>query len=297
MSAFVEKLAKASSENRSFVCVGLDPDPALMAIPDVLAFNKAIVDATKDLVCAYKPNLPFYEALGLEGLKALEGTISHIRKVAPDVIVLGDGKRGDIASTNVMYARALFEVWGFDAATVNAYGGGESLEPFFAHEDKGVFVWCRSSNPGAKEFQDMRLASDGFDRLTTRAGSMTLYEWMAQLASGWNARGNVGLVVGATYPEELARVRSLAPGMPILIPGVGAQGGDLERSVRAGLDSGRHNILVASSRGITYASKIGSTGSLEHRADFAEAARRAASELRERVNAVLKGEGRGWSSS
>ncbi len=287
MPTFVEKLARASRANRSLVCVGLDPDPALMAIPDVLEFNRAIVDATKDLVCAFKPNLPFYEALGLKGLKALEGTISHIREVAPGVIVLGDGKRGDIASTNIMYARALFEVWGFDAATVNAYGGGESLEPFLAHEDKGVFVWCRSSNPGAKEFQDMRLASE--------AGSMTLYEWMAQLASGWNSRGNVGLVVGATYPEELARVRSLAPGMPILIPGVGAQGGDLERSVRAGLDSGRHNILVASSRGITYASKVGSTGSLDRRADFAEAARRAASDLRERINAVLDGEGRGWS--
>ncbi len=130
MSSFVERLAAVSRHNRSLVCVGLDPDPDLMALKDVLKFNRAIIDATKDIVCAYKPNLPFYEALGLSGLEALAGTVAYIRRVAPDVQVVGDGKRGDIASTNVMYARALFDVWGFDAATVNAWGGGESLEPY-----------------------------------------------------------------------------------------------------------------------------------------------------------------------
>lgn len=278
MGRFVDRLQAASTLNRSLVCVGLDPDPALMAVPDVALFNRVIVDATKDLVCAYKPNLPFYEALGLPGLVALEKTVSHIRSVAPDVLIVGDAKRGDIASTNAHYARAMFEVWGFDAATVNAYGGGEALAPFLEYEDRGVIVWCRSSNPGAREFQDVRIASG--------EGELPLYEWMAKLASGWNTRGNVGLVVGSTYPDELGVVRARCPGMPILVPGVGAQGGDLESSVRLGLDEGRHNIMIASSRGITYASR--------DERDYAEAAREAARSLREWINRVLVEKGRGW---
>ena len=278
MSTFVERLAAASRAARSLVCVGLDPDPDLMAVPDVLEFNRAIVDATKDLVCAYKPNLPFYEALGLQGLKALEGTVSHIRSAAPDALVIGDGKRGDIGSTNVKYAKALFEVWGFDAATVNGYAGVESLEPFFEYPSKGVFVWCRSSNRGAQEFQDLSLSLE--------MESVPLYEWMAARASEWNSRGNVGLVVGATYPDELERVRARCQGMPILIPGVGAQEGDLQRAVRLGLDSGAHNVLISSSRAIIYASS--------DRRDFARAAREAAGNLRDRINRSLASEGRGW---
>ena len=278
MSAFVDRLAAASRANRSLVCVGLDPDPDLMPVSDVLEFNKAIIGATRDLVCAYKPNLPFYEALGKAGFEALEETVSYIRAVAPEAIVVADGKRGDIASTNVKYARALFEVWGFEAATVNAYAGGESLEPFFAYEDKGVFVWCRSSNPGAEEFQSLLLAHD--------AGAMPLYEWMARRASGWNVHGNVGLVVGATYPDEIEVVRARCPGMPILIPGIGAQGGNLEESVRRGLDSRAPNILISSSRGIIYASR--------GKEEFARAARDAAGDLRDRINRILVREGRGW---
>ena len=278
MSLFVDRLLAASRSNRSLVCVGLDPDPDLMPVPDVLEFNKAIVDATKDLVCAYKPNLPFYEALGLRGLEALEETVSFIRATAPGVVIVGDGKRGDIASTNAKYARALFETWGFDAATVNGYAGGESLEPFLAYHDKGVFVWCRSSNPGAQEFQDLRVSPEG--------SAMALYEWMAMRASQWNTRGNVGLVMGSTYPEQLRVVRASCPSMPILIPAVGAQGGDLESSVRFGLDAAAFNILISSSRGITYASPDSS--------DFAEAARQAASQLRDRINRVLAEEGKEW---
>ena len=278
MSAFVQRLHAAAAANRSLLCVGLDPDPALMAIDDVLDFNKAIVDATRDLVCAYKPNLPFYEALGIDGLRALAGTVSHIRAVAPDVVVLADGKRGDIASTNERYAVALFDVWGVDAATVNCYGGGESLEPFLRYGDKGVFVWCRSSNEGAREFQDLKMDSD--------TGSKPLFELVAERSREWNSRGNVGLVVGATYPEQLAAVRRLCSGMPVLIPGVGAQGGDLSGAVRFGLDSEERNVIISSSRGITYASRDGG--------DFAEAARRAASDLRDRINRVLEEEGRGW---
>jgi orotidine-5'-phosphate decarboxylase len=305
MSAFVERLQAASRARQSLVCVGLDPDPELMPVPDVLEFNKAIVDATSDLVCAYKPNLPFYEALGIPGLEALAETISHIRAVAPEAIVLGDGKRGDIASTNVKYAQALFGVWGFDAATVNGYAGGESLEPFLSYADRGIFVWCRSSNPGAGEFQDLRLVSDadgphpdppprGEGRRNplppwgrVRVGAApTLYEWMAQQASEWNTRGNVGLVVGATFPDQLKSVRTRCPGMPILVPGVGAQGGELESSVRSGLDKEAFNILISSSRGIIYASR--------DRKDYARAAREAAMQLRDRINRILIEEGRPW---
>ena len=279
MKKFSQRLASAARKNRSLVCVGLDPNPRLMPVDSVLEFNKLVVDATKDLVCAYKPNLSFYEALGYGGFKDLAETVSYIRALAPEVVVIGDGKRGDVAHSNVGYARALFDVWGFDAATVNAYAGGEALEPFFAYEDRGVFVWCRSSNPGAREFQDMGVGVDG--------GEMSLYEWMAKRAcEEWNARGNVGLVVGATYPQELERVRALCPGMPILIPGVGAQGGALEDSVRLGLDSGDFNVLISSSRDVLYPSMEGR--------DHGQAVRSAVSTLRDRINRVLEEEGRGW---
>ena len=279
LALFVERLAAAAKSCRSLLCVGLDPDPALMPVPDVFEFNKAIVDATGDLTCAYKPNLSFYEALGSRGLEDLERTIAYIRSSAPQAIVVGDGKRGDIGSSSAAYARALFEVWGFDAATVNGYAGREAIEPFLEYRDRGVFVWCRSSNPGAREFQDLELTSEG--------RTAPLYEWVAERASGWGVHGNVGLVVGATYPEELQAIRGLCPGIPILVPGVGTQGGDLERSVRSGLDPGsRHNVLVNAPRSIIYASGGGN--------DFAEAARGAAVELRDRINRVLENEGRGW---
>ena len=258
--------------------MGLDPDPALMPIPDVLAFNKAIVDATRDLVCAFKPNLAFYEALGTKGLDTLGDTLEHIRAVAPDVLLIGDGKRGDIESTNRMYATALFESWGFDAATVNPYAGVSALEPFFEYGDRGVFVWCRSSNPGAGELQDVKVPDQGH--------GMPIYEWLAQRAMESNSRGNVGLVVGATYPEELRAVRARAAGAPILVPGIGAQGGELALSVKAGLDSGEPNLLISSSREIAYASRSGR--------DFADAARAAAAALRDNINQTLDEVGRGW---
>ena len=277
MKGFVDRLAAASAANRSLLCVGLDPDPELMAVPGVAEFNRAIVDATRDLVCAYKPNLPFYEALGREGFDALERTLDHIREAAPGVVIVGDAKRGDIASTNTHYARAMFDVWGFDAATVNAYAGGDALEPFLDYADRGVIVWCRSSNPGADEFQDLRSNADG---------GTPLYELLAKRAADWNTRGNVGLVVGATYPREIAAVRAHCPGMPLLVPGVGAQGGDLEESVRLGLDGGPCNLMIASSRGVTYASRDAG--------DFADAARAAAARLRDDINAVLAREDADW---
>ena len=275
MGTFIERLEKACQVNRSLLCVGLDPDPSRMPIADVYEFNRAIIDATVDLVCAYKPNLAFYEALGLKGLEALGRTLEHIRSVSGDVLVIGDAKRGDIDATSAAYATALFDQWGFDAATVNAYGGRDSIEPFLSYENRGVFVWCRSSNPGAKDFQD----------LENREGK-PLYQQMAQAYQSWNSRHNLGLVVGATYPEELKALRELCPDVPFLVPGVGAQAGDLKAAVLAGTDSRGRLAIINSSRGIIYAAK----GS-----QFARAAREKAEDLRDSINEVLEGEGRGWS--
>ena len=212
-----------------------------------MAFNSAIVDATRDLVCAYKPNVGFYEARGSEGIRELERTIAHIRDVAPSVVVLVDGKRGDIGSTNAAYAKALFETWGADAATINGYAGGADIGPFLAYEGKAVFVWCRSSNEGAAELQDLPVQSNGV--------TLPFYQALAQRkAVEWGPKGSVGLVVGATYPKELAEVRAIAPDVPILLPGVGAQEGSLRASVEAGVDRSGRNLLVSSSRGVLYAS-------------------------------------------
>ncbi len=229
-----------------------------------LDFGRAIIDATRDLVCAYKPNLAFYEALGIEGLRVLEQLTEHIPS---DIPIIGDAKRGDIGNTAKAYAKALFSTFGFDAATVNPYLGFDSVEPFVSYKDKGVFVLCRTSNPGASDFQDLR-STAGF----------SLYEEVARKAREWNVHGNIGLVVGATYPEELKKVRSICPKMPLLIPGIGAQGGDLALAVKYGMDARGENAIVTVSRQIIYASKEG---------DFAEAARNMAEKIREQINRCL----------
>ena len=280
MTSFVERLDAACGKNGSLLCVGLDPEPAMMPVEDIFAFNREIVDATRDLVCAYKPNLGFYEALGIPGLQALERTVEHIRAVAPDVIILGDAKRGDIGNTAQKYARALFEMWGFDAATVNPYGGHDAVQPFLDYKDRGIFILCRTSNPGAGDFQDRLLFSEGGDK------RHTLYETVALEASGWNQYGNVGLVLGATYPRELSEVRALCPEVPFLVPAIGAQEGALEASVRGGVDANGRRAIISSSRGVLYASR---------NADFAEAARQAAQNLRDAINRILSAEGHGWS--
>ena len=271
----MEKLLKAARTNESLLCVGLDPDPELMpAGMGVLEFNRAIVDATSDLVCAYKPNLAFYEALGTEGLRALEKTVTYI----PDAIpVIGDAKRGDIGSTARAYARALFETLGFDAATVNPYLGYDSLEPFIEYRGKGVFILCRTSNAGSVDFQDLVLSGKSAG---VEGGERPLFEVVALRAREWNAPGNVGLVVGATYPEELRRVRQLCPQMPLLIPGIGAQGGDPASAVRYGLDARGEKAIISSSRQIIYA-YLGEGGK---GGDFAAAARGAALKLRDEIN-------------
>ena len=277
MSGFTERLEQAATAAKSLVCIGLDPDPAKMPISSVSEFNRDIVDATAGLVCAYKPNLAFYEALGLPGLEDLHKTIAHIRDAAPGVIIIGDAKRGDIGPSAQAYAKAMFQVWGFDAITINAWGGKDTVTPFLEDESKGVFVWCRGSNPGSADFQDVQI--------TTNDGPMPLYLNMAMSCREWNTKGNLGLVVGATVPEQLREVRAACPDMPLLIPGVGAQGGDLEEAVRQGVDSRGRAALINSSRGIIYASSG---------ADFAQAAAREADKLRTSINEVLEADGKGW---
>jgi len=266
---FREKLEAAQERNRSLLCVGLDPDPALMPVEDVAAFNMAIIEATSDLVCAYKPNMAFYEALSLPGLRALEITLAHIPSHIPVIL---DAKRGDVGNTAGAYARALFERFGCDAVTVNAYGGYDTIEPFVAYADKGVFLWCRSSNPGAGDFQDLPTQFQG--------DVMPFYQVVARQAVRWD-RPNLGLVVGATYPSELAAVRAIAPALPILVPGLGAQQGDIEAAVQAGLDASGGGLLLSASRSVLYAYREASASGS---GDYARAARDAASALRDVIH-------------
>ena len=261
---FTDKLLAASRRNNSLLCVGLDPDVSLMPKVGLLEFNKAIVDATADLVCAYKPNLAFYEALGIDGLKVLQKTIEHIPTNIP---IIGDGKRGDIGNTAKAYAKALFVTFGFDAATVSPYLGFDSVEPFIEYKDKGVFILCRTSNPGAVDFQNL-----------VNIQGMPLYETVARKAKEWNIHGNIGLVVGATYPDELKAIRQLCPEMPLLIPGIGLQGGDLASVVKYGIDVQGEKAIIAVSRQILYASQG---------KDFAQAARHSAQELRDNINKLV----------
>jgi orotidine-5'-phosphate decarboxylase len=260
--SFREKLAHAAQRNRSLLCVGLDPDPARLPV-DAAAFLCAIVEATSDLVCAYKPNLAFYEQLGEAGYAALRAVLQAIPSHIP---VIGDAKRGDIAHTAHAYARALFDDLGFDAATVNPYLGSDAVAPFLERTDRGVFIVCRTSNPGARDLQDLPVAGEG--------GSRPLYQAVAELAKRWDTRGNVGLIVGATYPDEMRRLRELCPEMPFLVPGIGPQEGELARAVRAGLDAQGSGIIINASRAVLYASEGG---------DFARAARREAQALRDAI--------------
>jgi orotidine-5'-phosphate decarboxylase len=265
---FVEKLNGVVEKNRSLVCVGLDTSPDLLP-PGVSVneFNRDIIDATADLVCAYKPNLAFYEAQGEKGLDAVYQTVRHVPREIP---VIGDAKRGDIGNTSDAYARALFDQIGFDAVTVSPYLGFDSVEPFIKNSEKFAFVLCRTSNMGARDFQDLLSEYDGKLR--------PLYEIVGMKASDWNTRGNVGLVVGATYPEEVKQMRQAHPDMLFLVPGVGAQGGDLRLSVHYGVNRDLRGIIINSSRGIIYASRG---------KDFAVAARKAAQTLRDEINRHL----------
>lgn len=260
--SFFDRLAATACRNNSLVCVGLDPTEAWFPADfgfvtnPILQLNRQLVDATNDLVCAYKLNFAFYEAEGLGGLDSLRLTIDYIK--ARDIPVILDVKRGDIGSTSEAYARAAFEVWNADAVTVNPYLGGDSIAAFTSWDDRGVFVLCHTSNPGAQDFQ------------TLTCGNEPLYVQVARQATNWSKNANVGLVMGATYPEALTIVRRTAPELWLLVPGVGSQGGDLEASLAAGLWPNGLGMIFNSSRGICLASNP----------------REAARELRDRINAV-----------
>lgn len=265
--SFFKKLENAVKKNHSLLCVGLDSDPEMLpAGTNVFDFNRAIIEATSELVCAYKINLAFYEELADHGFEVLKHTVAFIAGAVP---VIADAKRGDIGNTSKAYARAIFDRLGFDAVTVSPYMGFDSLEPFIEYQNKGIFVLCRTSNNGAKDFQSLICQYEGENR--------PLFEVVAQKAKEWNKRGNIGLVVGATYPEELKILRQAHPNMPFLIPGVGTQGGDLALTIRYGTDKKGAGAIVNSSRQIIFASRNG---------DFAEAARNAALTLRDAINQV-----------
>ncbi|OHD73570.1 MAG: hypothetical protein A2177_12260 [Spirochaetes bacterium RBG_13_68_11] len=255
---FFDRLAEACRRHDSLLCIGLDPP--LEGIPDtrLAAHNRKIIDATADFACCFKPNIAFYEARGIPGMKALADTVAHAHAKGLPVIL--DAKRGDISSTAAAYAKAAFERWNADAVTLSPFLGRDSVEPFTAYADRGVFLLCHTSNPGARDLQELD------------AGGMPLYQLIAALASSWNRSGNVGLVVSATYPEEVARVRQAVSDLWFLLPGVGAQGGDLATCLEAGLRPDGLGVVVNVSRAIYQAADP----------------RAAALDYRDRINAIRR---------
>jgi orotidine-5'-phosphate decarboxylase len=261
---FFQSIENRQVQAESLLCVGLDPDasrfPAriLKEADPIFCFNKAIIDATADLVCCFKPQFAHFAALGAE--KSLEKTISYIKDL--DIPVILDAKRGDIGSTAERYATEAFERYGADAVTINPYLGYDSMEPFLSYRDKGIFILCRTSNPGGADLQNLKLEN-----------GQSLYEHVAgQASSQWNGNNNIALVTGATQPSELARIREITGDMPFLLPGIGAQGGDVASSLKAGKGGG---LIVSSSRAVLYASDGD---------DFDEAARQVANSTRTEIN-------------
>jgi orotidine-5'-phosphate decarboxylase len=271
---FIDMLAAAERQNHSMLCVGLDPEPSRFPgtlqgdASKIYDFCAAMVDATADLVIAFKPQIAYFAAHRAED--QLERLMQHMRRAAPGVPIILDAKRGDIGSTAAQYAIEAFERYGADAVTLSPFMGFDSVQPYLAYHGKGAFLLCRTSNPGGDDLQNQRLASVD--------GQPLLYEHIARLAQGpWNSNGQLGLVVGATYPAEIERIRAVAPTLPLLIPGVGAQGGDAAATVRAGWRP-HAAIIVNSSRAILYAS----AGD-----DFEAAARREAMSTRDLLQTAL----------
>src|SRR5579863_2715281 len=273
-TTFITKLEQCW-QKETLVCVGLDSDynqlPASVkqgkSIEEaIFAFNRQIIDATHDLVCVYKPNAAFYEAQGDAGLRALIRTVQYIHEVYPHIPVILDAKRADIGSTNVGYVAAVFDIISADAVTVHPYLGREALAPFLARKEKGILVLAKTSNPGASEFQDLRVGDAG----------EPLYLVVARhVAQTWNTNGNCAFVVGATYPEDLRKVRAIIGDMPVLIPGIGTQGGEVAAIVQAGKDSRGWGMMISASRSIIFASQ---------ERDFAQAARHVTEQLKAEIN-------------
>ncbi|MFC1840302.1 orotidine-5'-phosphate decarboxylase [Thermodesulfobacteriota bacterium] len=266
--SFIDKIKECWSSKNSLLCVGLDPD--INKIPEhlkesdhpILEFTRLIVDATHDLVCAYKPQIAYFSAFRAED--ELEMTIKYIHDSYPDIPVILDAKRGDIGSTAEMYSLEAFDRYKADAVTINPYLGGDTLRPFLDKKEKGIILLCRTSNPGAKDIQDIESNGEKLYRIIAK-----------RAAEEWNYNGNIMLVMGATYPEELKDIRRITGDIPFLVPGIGAQGGDVKKAVKNGITSDKTGMVINSSRGIIYA------GSGKN---FTDAARRAAIQLRDEIN-------------
>ncbi|MBI5221542.1 MAG: orotidine-5'-phosphate decarboxylase [Candidatus Magasanikbacteria bacterium] len=266
----MEKIKNIIAKNNSLVCVGLDSEvsklPAHLKNSEFpqFEFNKAIIDATADLVCAYKPNTAFYEAQGEQGIKELKMTCDYLKEKYPDILLILDAKRADIGNTNNGYVKFVFDYLNADMVTLHPYLGQEALAPFLDRADKGSVILCRTSNPGAGEFQDLRI------------NNKNLFEIVAEkIIKEWNTNNNCLLVVGATYPEELELIRSKTDTMFFLVPGVGAQGGDLEKTLASGLNSEKSGLIISSSRGIIFA---------DNTENFAVQAREESNKLKEEIN-------------
>ena len=274
--SFNEKLHISCRKNRSLLCVGLDPEPGLVPDEEVVDFNRVLVTATLDLVCAYKPNTALYEAMGTQGVDALKKTIDIIRENDPDIPIIGDAKGTDIGNCGDAHVTKAFKNYDFDAVTVSPYMGFDSIEPFLDWKGKSIFVLCRTSNPHSGDLQDLMVvgAEDSAPR--------PLYEKVALLAQSWNKIGNVGLVVGATFPEEIGRVRQACPDMWFLVPGIGAQGGDLRATVSSAMDANGSGFIINVSRQVMYAAR-NSEGDLFNMEAF-NGVRNVARGLRDRIN-------------
>ena len=288
---FQQKFDAIVAKNDSLLCVGLDSDinkvprHVLKLEHPQTTFNKAIIDATADLVCSFKPNTAFYESRGKPGFEALKLTCDYIKEAYPEIPIILDAKRADIGSTNEGYVKFAFDWLGADAITLHPYLGKEALKPFLDRKDKGCIILCRTSNPGAGELQDLLVGKSQSSDVSSGAlakeeasakEGRPLYQVVAEnIAKNWNDNGNCALVVGATYPTELEIVRRIVGDMPLLIPGIGTQGGDVEKTVKAGIDSAGKNAIINASRSIIFASAG---------ADFAQKAREEAVTLKEEIN-------------
>ncbi|HEX7041776.1 MAG TPA: orotidine-5'-phosphate decarboxylase [Patescibacteria group bacterium] len=267
---FQKKLDKIVRKNNSLLCVGLDP--VMEKLPKYLLkksypffeFNKKIIDSTADLVCCFKPNSAFYEALGQKGIGELKKTCDYIRKNYPDIPIILDAKRGDIGSTNEGYVTFIFDYLGVDGVTLHPYLGREALQPFLQRKDKGCIILCKTSNPGSGEFQNLLLNKEPLYKIVAKT-----------VVNKWNANNNCFMVIGATYPKELAEIRKLAGDMTFLVPGIGAQGGDIGKTVKSGLNSKKLGMIINSSREIIYA---------DNSKNFAKKAREKAEKLKNEIN-------------
>ena len=280
MSTFAERLSAASEMNRSLLCVGLDPEPSFGVEANVVELNRILIEATADIACAYKPQMAYYEAMGTAGLDALQQTLDIVREVNPDIPIIGDAKRNDIGDVSMAYAGAVFDSYKFDAVTVNPYMGSDSLAPFFNRQDKGVFVLCRTSNPGGADLQELPVLRD------SDSSARPLYEVVAELANEWNVHGNVGLVVGATNAQQIGRIRQICPKTLFLVPGVGRQGGDLQEVVFRAMDASGGGFIINVSRKISYDAKT-AQGALRTKKEALKAVRASSRKLRDEINSLV----------